>query len=197
MKLKYYIFNKPYNVLSQFTREAGNQSIADYFILDNKDIYPIGRLDKDSEGMLLLTNDKSLNAIVLSPKQAKSKTYLVQVEGQINKAAISKLCAGVTITVDQKAYHTLPAFAKIIDAPKYLWERTPPVRYRKDIPTSWVEVRIEEGKNRQVRKMLAEVGFPVLRLIRVAIQDLYMDRIAPGDIQEIERVEIMKKLKIK
>lgn len=197
MKLKYYIFNKPYNVLSQFTREAGNQSIADYFILDSKDIYPIGRLDKDSEGMLILTNDKSLNALVLSPKQAKSKTYLVQVEGQINKAAISKLCSGVTITVDQKPYQTLPAFAKIIDPPKYLWERSPAVRYRKDIPTSWVEVRIQEGKNRQVRKMLAEVGFPVLRLIRVAIQDLFMEMISPGDIQEIERAEIMRKLKIK
>lgn len=197
MKLKYYIFNKPYNVLSQFTREAGNQSIADFFILDSKDVYPIGRLDKDSEGMLLLTNDKTLNAALLSPKNAKSKTYWVQVEGLFTKDAIRQLVAGVTITVDQKPYKTLPAFVKGMQEPKHLWERTPPVRYRKEIPTSWVEVRIQEGKNRQVRKMMAEVGFPVLRLIRVALQDLQMELILPGDIQELDRATVYQKLKIK
>lgn len=196
-KIKYFVFNKPYNVLSQFRREAGNDSIADYFFLDIKDVYPVGRLDKDSEGMLILTNDKSLNKSLLSPKSAKSKTYLAQVEGDFDKAAIRKLNEGVQITIDQKPYVTQAAYAKKIEQPKYLWERNPPVRFRKEVPTSWVEITIKEGKNRQVRKMLAAVGFPVLRLVRTAIENLVLEQILPGDIQEYNQQEFFRKLNIK
>ena len=183
-KFKYYVFNKPFNVLSQFTREANQESIADYFYLDIKDVYPIGRLDKDSEGLLILTNDKRLNALLLGPKQKKTKTYLAQVEGKFSKEAAKKLKEGVNITVDKKVYETLPANAKFIERPKYLWNRIPPIRVRKDIPISWVEIKLVEGKNRQVRKMLAAVGFPVLRLIRMRVEDLDLNQISPGDIQE-------------
>jgi len=196
-KIKYYVFNKPYNVLSQFTREKGSKSIADYFILDMKDIYPVGRLDKDSEGLLILTNDKSLNKLLLGPKQGKKKTYWAQVEGVFDKSAARKIAEGVIITVDGKPYKTLPAKASKIKTPKYLWERNPPIRDRKDIPTSWVEITIQEGKNRQVRKMLAKVGFPVLRLVRTAIEDLELDQILPGDIQELDRLTIYKNLNLK
>lgn len=194
---KYYVFNKPYNVLSQFTREAGNESIADYFYIDLKDVYPIGRLDKDSEGLLILTNDKSLNGLILSPKNHRSKTYLAQVEGEFSKEAGKLLKQGVQITVDKKKYQTLPAQVKKVNPPSYLWERNPPVRFRKDIPTSWVEVSLEEGKNRQVRKMLAAVGFPVLRLIRMSIESLDLNRILPGDVQEYHQQEFFRKLGIK
>lgn len=194
---KYYIFFKPYNVLSQFTREQGSESIADYFFLDDKDVYPVGRLDKDSEGLLLLTNDKSLNKILLNPKSEKEKTYIAQVEGVFNKEAAKKIQKGVEITLDKIPYKTLPANANKINEPLNLPERFPAVRYRKDIPTSWVEIRLMEGKNRQVRKMLAKVGFPVLRLIRTQIEDLKMDNIQPGDILEISRDVLYRKLNLK
>lgn len=196
-KIRYFVFNKPYDVLSQFTREAGHESIADYFILDMKDVYPIGRLDKDSEGMLLLTNDKSMNAALLSPKALKTKTYLAQVEGQLSKEAIKKLSEGINITIDKKPYTTLPAKLKVVEKPKHLWERNPPVRFRKEIPTTWVEISIQEGKNRQIRRMFAAVGFPVLRLVRTAIENLVLDRILPGDIQEFDKQEFLRKLNIK
>jgi 23S rRNA pseudouridine2457 synthase len=196
-KIRYFVFNKPYDVLSQFTREAGHQSIADFFILDLKDVYPIGRLDKDSEGMLLLTNDKSLNSALLSPKALKTKTYLVQVEGKLDKTAISKLSEGIRITIDKKEYTTLPAKVKMVDEPKHLWERNPPVRYRKEIPTTWAEISIKEGKNRQIRRMFAAVGFPVLRLVRIAVENLVLDRILPGDVQEFDKQEFFNKLNIK
>ena len=196
-RIKYYVFNKPYNVLSQFTREKGSESIADYFILDMKDIYPVGRLDRDSEGLLILTNDKDLNKLLLRPKEGKSKTYWAQVEGVFNKSAAKEIGEGVKITVDSKEYTTLPAKAQKIATPNRLWERNPPIRERKDIPTSWVEITIKEGKNRQVRKMLAKVGYPVLRLVRVAIEDLVLDQILPGDIQELDRFTIYKNLKLK
>jgi 23S rRNA pseudouridine2457 synthase len=193
-KFKYYVFNKPFNVLSQFTREANHESIADYFYLEMKDVYPIGRLDKDSEGLLILTNDKRLNALLLSPKQKKTKTYLAQVEGEFSKEAAKKLMEGVHITVDKKVYETLPANAKFIERPKYLWNRIPSIRTRKDIPISWVEIKLVEGKNRQVRKMLAAVGFPVLRLIRMGIEDLDLNQISSGDIQEYYQQEFYRKL---
>lgn len=193
-KFKYYVFNKPFNVLSQFTREANHESIADYFYLEMKDVYPIGRLDKDSEGLLILTNDKRLNALLLSPKQKKTKTYLAQVEGKFSKEAAKKLMEGVHITVDKKVYETLPANAKFIERPKYLWNRIPSIRVRKDIPISWVEIKLIEGKNRQVRKMLAAVGFPVLRLIRMRIEDLDLNQISSGDIQEYHQQEFYRKL---
>lgn len=184
-------------MLSQFTREAGNESLADYFILDLKDVYPIGRLDKDSEGLLILTNDKSLNDLVLHPKNHKTKTYLAQVEGDFSKEAISELKKGVSISIDKKDFLAKAVDVKKVIEPKYLWERNPPVRFRKEIPTSWVEIKIQEGKNRQVRKMFAAVDFPVLRLIRTAIENLDLDRILPGDLQELSQQEMFRKLQIK
>ena len=196
-RIKYYVFNKPYNVLSQFTREKGSESIADYFILDMKDIYPVGRLDRDSEGLLILTNDKALNKLLLRPKEAKNKTYWAQVEGVFDKKANKEISNGVEITVDGKIYKTLPAKANKIETPKHLWERNPPIRDRKDIPTSWVEITIQEGKNRQVRKMLAKTGYPVLRLVRISIENLVLDQIQPGDIQELDKFTVYKNLNLK
>ena len=193
---KYYVFNKPYNVLSQFTRENDSESIADYFFLDDKDVYPVGRLDRDSEGLLILTNDKRLNNLLLSPKNLKTKVYFAQVEGAFSLKASKEIKNGVRITVDKKAYTTLPADAKKVEKPQFVWERVPPVRYRKEIPTSWVKIEIQEGKNRQVRKMLAAVGFPVLRLIRTRIEDLDLNRIEPGDIQVYHEQEMYRKLRI-
>lgn len=193
---KYYVFNKPYNVLSQFTRENDSESIADYFFLDDKDVYPVGRLDRDSEGLLILTNDKRLNNLLLNPKNLKTKVYFAQVEGEFSSQASKELSKGVRITVDKKPYDTLPADAKKVEKPKFIWERVPPVRYRKEIPTTWVKIEIQEGKNRQVRKMLAAVGFPVLRLIRAKIEDLDLNRIQPGDIQVYNQQEIYRKLRI-
>jgi len=193
---KYYVFNKPYNVLSQFTRENDSESIADYFFLDDKDVYPVGRLDRDSEGLLILTNDKRLNNLLLSPKNLKTKVYFAQVEGRFSMKASKEIKNGVRITIDKKPYNTLPARAQQVDQPQFVWERVPPVRYRKEIPTSWVKIEIQEGKNRQVRKMLAAVGFPVLRLIRTRIEDLDLNRIEPGDIQVYHEQEMYRKLRI-
>ena len=183
-------------MLSQFTRENDSESIADYFFLDDKDVYPVGRLDRDSEGLLILTNDKRLNNLLLSPKNLKTKVYFAQVEGTFSLKASKEIKNGVRITVDKKAHTTLPADAKKVEKPQFIWERVPPVRYRKEIPTSWVKIEIQEGKNRQVRKMLAAVGFPVLRLIRTRIEDLDLNRIEPGDIQVYHEQEMYRKLRI-
>ena len=172
------LFHKPFNVLSQFTREVEGQiTLADYL----KDIpnyyYPIGRLDKDSEGLLLLTNDNDLKTRLLDPKFAHPRTYLAQVEGVPSPAAISLLTSGVTIRVNKKDHLTRPAQVELEDPPPNFPERNPPVRFRKHIPTSWLRLTLTEGKNRQVRRMCAKVGFPVLRLIRVK-----MDKYPLGDL---------------
>ena len=143
--------------------------MADFFPGISKNIYPVGRLDYDSEGLLLLTDDKRLTSKLLEPKMEHPRTYLVQVERTIDTAAIRKLEAGVTLNFDGKSYLTKKAKAQITEAPEWLWERVPPVRFRKEIPTSWLMLTITEGRNRQVRKMTAAVGFPTLRLIRYAI----------------------------
>ncbi len=164
----YYLFHKPYGVLSQFSKEKPNHvTLADFLSLP-KDVYPVGRLDKDSEGLLLLTNDNKLKTRLLNPSSKVTKTYVVQLDKDITDDAIGKLEAGITIKVKKKPYTTLPANVKKITDFKYP-ERNPPVRYRANIPTSWIMIEIHEGKNRQIRKMCASVGFPVLRLIRVSI----------------------------
>lgn len=188
----YYQIYKPYNVLSQFTPEHGNESLADYFSIE-KDVYPVGRLDKDSEGLLLLTNDKSINSNILSPKNHISKTYWVQVDGVITKAAIENLKLGVEIKVKKKTHFTLPAEVEEINSP-VLPERNPPVRYRKNIPTSWISIKINEGKNRQIRRMTAAVGFPTLRLVRVAIGKLKMTNFEPGNIEKVSKKVIQTKI---
>ena len=169
------IFNKPYGVLSQFTPESGHLALNSFGF--PPDIYASGRLDHDSEGALLLTDNGKLIKKLLDPKYEHPRTYLAQVDGQITKEAIQKLSKGVDI----KGYHTKPCKAEIAEEPDWLWPRTPPVRYRANIPTSWVKLTLIEGKNRQVRHMTAAVGFPTLRLIRVQIGNIPLGDLKPGE----------------
>jgi 23S rRNA pseudouridine2457 synthase len=171
------LFNKPFGVLCQFSGEDKNLS----HYIDIKNIYPAGRLDKDSEGLVILTDDGKLQHQISHPKFDKEKTYIVQVDGQISTEAIDQLCHGVAL----KDGLTKPAKALIIDEPSWVWDRTPPIRIRKDIPTSWIELKITEGKNRQVRRMTAHVGFPTLRLIRTQIGDWKLNNINLGKYEHL------------
>ncbi len=173
------LFNKPYNVLCQFTdtdkqHAAGRENLSDYLSIEK--VYPAGRLDRDSEGLLLLTDSGSLQHQIAHPKHSKEKSYWVQVDGDIDARAIKQLCQGVQL----KDGLTRPAKARKIAEPP-LWPRTPAVRFRKDIPTSWLELTISEGKNRQVRRMTAAVGFPTLRLIRHRIGQWSLQALQPGE----------------
>lgn len=175
-KRKYFVLNKPYGVLSQFTGEANDQLLGDLFNFP-KDVYSVGRLDKDSEGLLLLTNDNQLKTKLLEPRFNHSKTYWVQIEGQISENEVAKLKkGGLELKNKGKTYFTKPSECKIIEP--IIEDRIPPIRERKSIPTSWIELTIYEGKNRQVRKMTAAVGFPTLRLIRVGIDTLKLNELS-------------------
>lgn len=171
-----YIIYKPFNMLSQFTREVPTHvTLADLDFSFSKTIYPVGRLDRDSEGLLLLTDDKSLNATLLNPKNKSPKTYWVQVEGAPTETDLSPLKTGLSIKIKGKMHHTAPAKATLlgtVDLP----DRTPPIRVRQSIPDTWLSLTITEGKNRQVRKMCAAIGFPVLRLVRVGIAGYQFDK---------------------
>lgn len=169
------LFNKPYGVLSQFTPEAGHRALDEFGF--PKDVYAAGRLDHDSEGALLLTDDGRLVKKLLDPKFEHPRTYLVQVDGQITPEAIMQLSKGVVI----KGYRTKPCRAEMATPPEDLWERVPPIRYRANIPTSWIQITLIEGKNRQVRHMTAAVGFPTLRLIRVKIGNIALGDLKPGE----------------
>ncbi|MCY1670816.1 pseudouridine synthase [Novosphingobium sp. SL115] len=174
------LFNKPYGVLCQFTNESTGPvrpTLADY--IDRPGIYPAGRLDLDSEGLLLLTDDGRLQAQIANPRYKTPKTYLVQVEGEPDEAAITALCRGVRL----KDGMTLPAQAERIDPPA-LWPRDPPVRFRKTVPDTWLRLTIREGRNRQVRRMTAAVGHPTLRLVRWSIGDWTLDGLPPGEWRE-------------
>ncbi|MDE1892710.1 MAG: pseudouridine synthase [Pseudomonadota bacterium] len=166
--------NKPYGVLCQFTDAGGRPTLADF--ISQKDVYAAGRLDQDSEGLLLLTDDGALAHRLTAPRHKQPKTYLVQVDGTIDDAALRALCRGVSLNDGP----TLPAQAEPAVEPEWLWPRDPPVRYRKAIPTSWLSLSLSEGRNRQVRRMTAAVGFPTLRLIRVRIGGYALDGLAPG-----------------
>jgi len=183
---QYFIFHKPFQVLSQFSAEDDKMTLSDFFPHIPKNIYPVGRLDFDSEGLLLLTDDKSLTHQLLDPSFAHPRTYWVQVEGQITNDAINQLQQGVIISLDGKKYQTKKAAAEILLQQPDVSERNPPVRFRKNIPTSWISLTLTEGKNRQVRKMTAATGFPTLRLIRYAIGKLTLDGLKPGSSRSVD-----------
>ena len=190
-KNQYIAFHKPYGVLSQFTKEVPtHQTLADYLVEIDKSIYPVGRLDKDSEGLLLLTNDKSLTDFLLNPKNKHPRSYWVQVDGDITSEAIDRLQKGVTIKPRKSLYTTLPCQVRKIQSPS-VPDRDQPIRFRKEIPTSWIEITLREGKYRQVRKMCASVGFPALRLIRFRIGKLGLDGVDQGGYRYINRSEIL------
>lgn len=179
----YYAVHKPFNVLSQFTKEAGNISLKDIFPTLPNDVYPVGRLDKDSEGLLLLTNDPKVNKALLHPSNKHTKTYLIQVEGAPTEADLKKVEKPILITVDGKPYHTMPAKAWLYENEENIPERSTPIRFRQNIPTTWIALELTEGKNRQVRKMTAAIGFPTLRLIRYKIEDMELEHFEPGTIK--------------
>ena len=175
------LFNKPFDVLCQFTDEQGRKTLADF--IKQKDVYAAGRLDRDSEGLLLLTDDGRLQHKITDPKNKMPKTYWAQVEGELTDEAIRQLQKGVKL----KDGLTRPAKAKIIPQPEELWSREPPIRERKNIPTSWIELTISEGRNRQVRRMTAATGFPTLRLIRYRIGEWSIGGIKNGDYSLISK----------
>lgn len=193
---RYFLFNKPFHVITQFSATEGKQTLADYLKVA-RDIYPIGRLDYDSEGLIVLTNDKNLHYHLLDPRFNHPRIYLVQVDGAITEDAVDKLESGISITIDGKKYHTKPARVKKISGVPNLPERNPPVRFRKNIPTSWISMELTEGKNRQVRKMTAAVGFPTLRLVRYSIGNATLDLLNPGEYKELKRDKMYELLGIK
>lgn len=182
---KILLFNKPFRVLTQFTDQEDRSTLADFIKVPG--VYAAGRLDYDSEGLLILTDDGQLQHQLANPAFKMPKTYYAQVEGLISDQAIGRLCRGVTL----KDGPTRPAQAQRVEEPDWLWPRTPPVRYRKEQPTSWLQLTITEGRNRQVRRMTAEVGFPTLRLIRWAIGPWSLQQLAPGEWRE-ESVHLPK-----
>lgn len=174
------LFNKPYGVLSQFRSEGMHPGLQDYIPI--KGVYPAGRLDHDSEGLLLLTDDGSLQHRISDPRHKLAKTYWAQVEGLLDATALARLSKGVEL----KDGPTLPATARSLPAPS-LWPRDPPIRFRKQIPDSWLELTITEGRNRQVRRMTASVGFPTLRLVRWQVGPWTLAGLQPGDYRIIEQ----------
>lgn len=168
------LFNKPYGVICQFTPQAGYQSLTDF--ISTPDYYPAGRLDADSEGLVLLTDDGKLQHRISNPKYKQPKIYWAQVEGIPDPTDLQPLREGILL----KGYRTQPAKVRLMAEPTHLWPRTPPIRFRRNIPTSWLELILTEGKNRQVRQMTAAIGFPTLRLIRTAIGPYTLADLAPG-----------------
>lgn len=175
------LFNKPFQVLCQFSPQPGRESLADY--LKQPNIYPAGRLDADSEGLMLLTDDGRLQHQIAHPDHKEAKTYLVQVDGMLDAAALEKLQA----PIDLGDFVTQPCRAVRIAEPEWLWPRNPPIRVRQDKPTSWIAITLQEGKNRQVRRMTAAVGLPTLRLVRSSIGPFSLSThpLMPGEYVEV------------
>ncbi|WP_215225237.1 pseudouridine synthase [Echinicola shivajiensis] len=190
---RYFVIYKPFGILSQFSGEEDTlKSVADF----PKEVYPVGRLDKDSEGLLLITDDKALNHYLLNPQFGHKRCYVAQVEGVPEEENIQQLEKGVDIKVEGKVYHTKPAKAELkINAPE-LPERDPPIRYRKSVPDSWLALTLIEGKNRQVRKMTAAVGHPTLRLVRWSMENLDIKGFEVGEVREFEQTEIYRLLRV-
>lgn len=172
------LLNKPYDMLCQFTDGQGRATLAD--VVAVKGVYPAGRLDRDSEGLVILTDDGRLQARIADPRHKMEKTYFAQVEGVVTAEAVKALATGVTLNDGP----TLPARARAVDAPDWLLPRNPPIRVRKTVPDGWLELTIREGRNRQVRRMCAAVGLPCLRLIRWRVGDWTLQGLAPGDWRE-------------
>lgn len=189
-KPRYFIIYKPYNMLSQFSEVPEGTPVLKELYNFPSDVYPVGRLDKDSEGLLVLTNDKSLNHKLLHPDFEHEREYWVQVEGIPTKEALQQLERGVMI----QGYKTKASKAYVFDMPPSLPERNPPIRFRKTVPDSWISLSLIEGKNRQVRKMTAAVGYPTLRLVRTRIENIRLGNMQPGEVKEISREELYKKL---
>lgn len=196
MNYSYLIAYKPFNVMTQFSGENPDETLQ---VLDYdfpKDVYPVGRLDKDSEGLLLLTNDKRLNHKLLDPKFKHEREYWAQVEKVPTDRALDQLTKGVKLNDGM----TLPAKARLLDPEPDLPPRDPPIRYRASIPTAWLSLTLTEGRNRQVRRMTAAVGFPTLRLVRWRLENLLLGDMQPGQVREladIERTELLNRLKLK
>ncbi|MDB5933919.1 MAG: pseudouridine synthase [Massilia sp.] len=182
------LFNKPFQVLCQFTPQEGRESLADYLAVPN--IYPAGRLDADSEGLMLLTDDGRLQHSIAHPDHKEAKTYLVQVDGDVDAAALARLQA----PLDLGDFTTKPCRAVKIAEPEWLWPREPPIRVRLEKPTSWIAITLQEGKNRQVRRMTAAVGFPTLRLVRSSIGpfSLATHPLLPGESVEVPAGDMKK-----
>jgi 23S rRNA pseudouridine2457 synthase len=192
----YFIAHKPYQVLSQFSSEDGKPTLKNFFDVPSN-VYPVGRLDYDSEGLLVLTDDKKLNKLLLDPNQKHEREYWVQVEGIISEVAINQLQQGVFIQSNGKKYLTKKSVVKKFSSSPEVMERTPPIRFRKNIPDSWISIVLTEGKNRQVRKMTASVGYPTLRLIRYRIENITLAELKPGEMRKVSQEEMYNLLKIK
>jgi 23S rRNA pseudouridine2457 synthase len=189
----YFLIYKPYLVLSQFSAVDEKKTLADFFDVP-KDVYPVGRLDHDSEGLLILTNDKELNHRLLDPQFSHKREYWVQVDGTVSIDAIQQLQKGVVINVDGKLYTTRSCSASLFIVDPVVPPRDPPIRFRKEILAPWMRMILTEGKNRQVRKMTAKVGFPTLRLIRHSIEELTLENMQPGDMIQLTQNIIYQKL---
>jgi 23S rRNA pseudouridine2457 synthase len=183
LAFRYILFNKPYGVLTQFSGDG--PTLRDYIPI--KDVYPVGRLDHDSEGLLLLTDDGALQHRLTTPKFAHPRTYWVQVEGEPDKVAMGHLAEGVIV----QGIPTRPAKVKLLPQEPSLPPRNPPVRFRKTVPTAWIEITLTEGRNRQVRRMTAAVGHPTLRLVRIAMGELRLENLQPGEWRSLSQAEVV------
>ena len=190
-----FIIYKPFRVLSQFTSAERKKTLKDYFAVP-PDVYPVGRLDYDSEGLLILSSDKKLNYYLLNPVNGHEREYWVQVEGIFTSSAKSRLQNGVAINVDGSPYQTKKCKAEIFETPPHVAGRFPPVRFRKTVPDSWIKIILTEGKNRQVRKMTAAVGFPTLRLIRWRVEKISLGQMQPGEMKSVTTAELYNLLRI-
>ncbi|TDW99988.1 pseudouridine synthase [Dinghuibacter silviterrae] len=189
----YFIIYKPYQVLSQFSPSEGKATLAGFCKVP-PDVYPLGRLDYDSEGLLLLSNDPGLNHRLLHPSFHHEREYWVQVEGILTPEAVTQLALGPVISLDGKPYSTKRCVVAAFNTEPAVPQRVPPIRVRQNIPTSWLRLTLSEGKNRQVRRMTAAVGFPTLRLIRYRIEGIRLDGLQPGDCVALPRAEVFEKL---